>query len=214
MGPPVELIAALRAQRDIREFVETGTFEGHTTAWAAGEFERVTTIELSPEYHARAQARFRDQPQVRVLQGNSAERLREVVPALGRPAIFWLDAHWSGIDTAGREAECPLLAEIAIIQAASDKHIILVDDARYFCAPPPRPHRASEWPDLAATIASLSSQGRWHVALFEDVFIAVPSELREVLAEWLQQAVTRAWNAPRQPWWRKLAGAMQPRGPA
>src|SRR5271155_4270033 len=125
MGPPVALTLALQRRLGILNFIETGTFQGDTTAWAAGHFTRVTTIELSPTYHATAQARFGAQPNVRVLAGDSVVTLRSVVPDLAAPAIFWLDAHWSGLDTAGHEVECPVLAEIALINASSFAHVVL-----------------------------------------------------------------------------------------
>lgn len=207
MGPPQDLILALQARMGLGQFVETGTFRGDTAAWAAGHFRHVVTIELSPEYHAAAAARFRGHEGIRALQGDSATRIREVVAALEKPALFWLDAHWSGLDTAGREAECPLLAEVAAINASPLGHVVLVDDARLFCAPPPRPHRAEQWPDLAATTAALAAAGRRHVVLVEDVFVAVPGEERAFLDPWLQDAA----EAPRSTgWlarWRKRLGS-------
>lgn len=205
MGPPEELILALQRARDIRDFVETGTYRGDTAAWAARHFARVATIELSPEYHAAATARFRAQPQVRVLLGDSGAMLRQVAAELPGPAIFWLDAHWSGLDTAGRETECPLLAELAILNAAPTTHTLLVDDARLFAAPPPRPHRAELWPDLAAIIGALSDGGRRYVVLTDDVLLAVPVGERAFLTNWLQDAPAASgpegWLAK---WWRKI----------
>jgi hypothetical protein len=205
MGPPEALILALQRRVQAADFIETGTYRGDTAGWAAGHFERVTTVEFSSAYHAAAQARFRGQPKVRTLHGNSASVLREVVPGLAGPAIFWLDAHWSGLDTAGQEAECPLLEEIALINAVSREHVLLVDDARLFCAPPPRPHRAEQWPDLAATTAALHAGGRRHVILFEDVFVAVPVAEREFLNAWLQDApLTPAAGGRLSRWWKKI----------
>lgn len=205
MGPPEALILALQQRMGLTEFVETGTYRGDTAAWAAGHFARVTTVELSPAFHTAAQARFRGQPGVRTLQGDSATVLRAVVPALAGPAVFWLDAHWSGLDTAGREAECPLLAEIGLINASPLAHVVLVDDARLFCAPPPRPHRAEQWPDLAATLGVLHDGGRRHVVVTEDVFVAVPSAGRDFLNGWLQDeaATVRAEGAMAR-WWKKV----------
>ena len=196
---------ALQARLRLGDFVETGTYRGDTAAWAAGHFARVTTIELSPGYCAAAQARFRDQPNVRVLGGDSSAVLAATIPALTGPAFFWLDAHWSGLDTAGRETECPLRAELALLNAAPVTHVVLVDDARLFCAPPTRPHRAELWPDLATTVALLHDRGRRHVVLFEDVLIAVPAAEREFLSSWLQDRVTAAGSESRLArWWRKL----------
>jgi hypothetical protein len=200
MGPPDWLVLALRAQLGLREFVETGTFRGGTAAWAAGHFERVTTIELSPVYHAAAVVRFRAEPRIRALQGASPAVLRKHVPGLAGPALFWLDAHWSGLDTAGMEAECPLLEEMAVINDSPLPHVILVDDARLFCAPPPRPHRAEHWPDLLTVVNRLANGGRRHVALFEDIVIAVPTEVRVFLTNRLQEAA----GAPPPPLLRRL----------
>jgi hypothetical protein len=206
MGPPAALTLALQRRLGIQDFIETGTFQGNTTAWAARHFDRVTTIELSPAYHAAAQARFGAQPNVCTLAGDSVAALRAVVPNLASPAIFWLDAHWSGMDTAGREVECPVLAEIALINASSLPHVVLIDDARLFCAPPPRPHRAEQWPGLAAMVAALAQAGRRHVIQFEDAFVAVPAGEREWLAGTLQDMAVNT-TPPRNglmKWWRKF----------
>lgn len=142
MGPPEERFLALQRRVNSDDFVETGTYRGNTAAWAALHFDRVTTIELSPEFHAKAEERFHGQPQIRAFHEDSSSVLRELVPTLPRPAVFWLDAHWSGLDTAGRDTESPLLEEVAVIYASPCDHIVLVDDVRLFCATPSRPHRA------------------------------------------------------------------------
>lgn len=205
MGPPEALILALHQKVKFRDFVETGTYEGNTTAWAAKYFPQVTTIELSEKYHRAAVARFASQPTIRPMQGNSAAVLGEIVPTLTTPSLFWLDAHWSGLDTAGREVECPLLEEMALLNAASAEHTVLVDDARLFCAPPPRPHRAAQWPDLCTTVAALRDGGRRHVVLFEDVFVAVPASERDFLNGWIQDEMARPHTSNRLArWWKKI----------
>lgn len=214
MGPPAALILALKPRLRADDFVETGTYRGDTAAWAAVHFARVATIELSPEYHAAAVARFLAQPHVRALLGDSGARLREVAAALPGPAIFWLDAHWSGLDTAGRETECPLLAELAILNAAPAAHTVLVDDARLFAAPPPRPHRAEFWPDLGAVVDALRAGGRRHVVMFEDVLIAVPAAERDFLAAWVQDALAAAQPVgPVRRWRKKVGRAIAGDGP-
>ena len=205
MGPPAALVLALKQHLGLDDFVETGTYQGRTAAWAAGHFPRVTTIELSPAFHAAAVTRFQAQPQVRPLCGGSTAVLREVVPPLTRPALFWLDAHWSGLDTAGREAECPVLEEIALLNASPLGHVILVDDARLFCAPPPRPHRAAHWPGLVAVAEALAAGGRRHVVLTQDVFVAAPAAAQEFLTNWFQDEAAKPPAGSRLGrWWRKL----------
>lgn len=205
MGPPEALILALQKQLGLEDFIETGTYRGDTAAWAGRHFSRVTTIELSPAYHAAASARFQSQPSVRAICGGSAAVLREVVPALARPALFWLDAHWSGLDTAGQGAECPVLEEVACINASPYAHVVLIDDARLFCAPPPRPHRAGHWPDLVTVAGALHAVGRRHVVLTKDVFVAVPADAREFLTTWFQDETAKASAGNRLTrWWGKF----------
>jgi hypothetical protein len=192
MGPPEELILALRKRSGLDHFVETGTFRGDTAVWAAAHFPRVTTIEMSAAIHAAAKARFSSLANVRAIEGDSRAALGELLAGLSQPAIFWLDAHWSGLDTAGIDAECPVLDELVRINASPQAHVVLVDDARLFCAPPPRPHRAEQWPDLRNLVEALAAGSRRYVVLFEDVFVAVPSEQRRFLATWLQDRATAA----------------------
>jgi len=129
MGPPAALTLALQRRLGIQDFIETGTFHGHTTAWAARHFNRVTTIELSPTHHTAEETRFCAQPNGRTLAGDSGVTARSVAPNLAAPAIFRLDAHWSGLDTAGREVECPVLAESALINVSSLVHVVLFENA-------------------------------------------------------------------------------------
>ncbi len=201
MGPPEALVLALQEHLGLEDFIETGTYQGGTATWAGERFARVTTIELSPAFHAAALVRFQAQPRVRAVCGGSAAVLREIVPALDRPALFWLDAHWSGLDTAGREAECPVLEEIAPINAATLPHVVMVDDARLFCAPPPPPHRADHWPDLFSVTAALRDGGRRHVVLLEDVLVAVPAGTRFFLTQWIQDQATE--NRSKH-WWSRF----------
>lgn len=200
MGPPPDLVLALARELEVHDFVETGTFKGDTAAWAARHFESVFTIELSSAYHAAALARFEALEKVKPLQGDSKLLLAEVVQQMARPALFWLDAHWSGLDTAGREAECPLLDEIAVINESPLSHVILVDDARLFCAPPPKPHRAEDWPGLGQTLAVLEERGRRFVVIVDDALVAVPITKRDFLIEWLQNRP--AQSASKRWWWR------------
>jgi hypothetical protein len=124
--------ALRRYARDfgLRTFVETGTFRGDTIAGVASYFEKCFTIELSPELHALAAARLANEPNAKCLHGDSASVLPSVLDEIDEPALFWLDAHASGGETAdsGRD---PILQELAAIYSHPIKrHVILIDDAR------------------------------------------------------------------------------------
>lgn len=114
-------------------FVETGTYLGDMTAAMLRRFERLYSIELSAALHEKAVARFGRHENVRILQGDSAAQLDSILPHCDRPTLFWLDAHWSGGNTARGEIDTPIVSELdAIFRGAKHDPIILVDDARCF----------------------------------------------------------------------------------
>ena len=125
------IVRAYARTEGLAVFIETGTYYGETIAVVADLFPRVVSIELSPKYHALARQRFADKPHVELLHGDSGEVLQGVLATLDRPALFWLDGHYSGDDTARGALETPLLAELRAILAHRVKgHVVLIDDAR------------------------------------------------------------------------------------
>src|SRR5262249_4016615 len=141
-----ELINALRRSLSLATFVETGTFNGDTTASVAPLFARVFTVELSVELHRRARDRLAAYPNVRAIEGSSPAILRSLRTDLSASGVlYWLDAHWCGEATAGQSQECPLLSELEAIGTLNDDSVVLIDDARFFTAPAPAPHNPGEW---------------------------------------------------------------------
>ena len=112
--------------------VETGTYLGEMVEAQLNNFSRIISIELSKEFYKRAKQKFRNNPKVELLQGDSGKKLNEVVPLLNGPALFWLDGHYSGGKTAKADKNCPVPEELHIILRNNWSHIILVDDARLF----------------------------------------------------------------------------------
>jgi hypothetical protein len=108
------LALSLRDEFEIKEFVETGTNHGDTTEWASKHFDRVFSSELSSVLHRNAAHRFINSKNIELFNGDSPDQIRQINSRLISP-IFWLDAHWSGGETAGIESECPLLDELNAI---------------------------------------------------------------------------------------------------
>jgi hypothetical protein len=116
-----------------RTLVETGTFRGDTPWSLRRKFDRVYSIELDRALYAAAVDRFAGVSNVTLIQGDSGERLEELVPTLGAKAIFWLDGHYSGPGTAIGVEEAPVMKELRTIFEHEIKgHIVLLDDARLF----------------------------------------------------------------------------------
>jgi hypothetical protein len=116
-----------------RTLVETGTFRGTMVNAMLNKFDRIISVELSPELYAAACRRFRGQPRVTLLHGDSGSVLPSVVSSLDRPTLFWLDSHYSSGDTARGVKDTPIYEELTTILALRDAgHVVLVDDARLF----------------------------------------------------------------------------------
>jgi hypothetical protein len=117
----------------LRTLIETGTFAGGTIDAVGRRFDRLVSIELSPEWHARAVERFGSLLHVTLVHGDSATRLPEVLQTLEEPALFWLDAHYSGPITARGVIDSPIVRELDAIRAHGVAgHVILIDDMRDF----------------------------------------------------------------------------------
>jgi hypothetical protein len=184
-GLPPQLLVDLRFRLGLKRAVETGTFRGDSAAWLASLFPEVVTIELSPELAAAATERFASAPHVRVVQGESGRELGVFADPLV-PTLYFLDAHWSGGPTAGREIDCPIRDELAALEAGVNaRDCVIVDDAHLFERPPPEGRDPSKWPRLPELEESLEALYPVHdVAVIDDQVIATPPEARPVVDAW------------------------------
>lgn len=181
VGPPKDLISRLREAYDIPLFVETGTYEGDTALWASSVFARVITVERSPAQHERAVTRLAAAPNVECVLGDSRAHLAEIAAGLESPAVFWLDAHWSGGETYGCGDECPLLGELEALAHARAPRFVFIDDARLFLRPPPLPHEPESWPQIGEVVDAVRRLGDQYVVVFDDVIVAVPQSARDLV---------------------------------
>ena len=95
---------------------------------------RIVSIELDDRLYAAARRRFAGQPNVELLHGDSGALLPGILSGLDRPALFWLDGHYTGASSARTEVDSPIVAEIeALLRHPVQGHVVLIDDAREFC---------------------------------------------------------------------------------
>lgn len=114
-------------------FVETGSYHGDGIQLAldAG-FQMIYSIELDTKNIAICEARFKDNPHVKIIFGDSCVMLDELLSGIDESVTFWLDAHsdkylknWIG------RYKSPLIQEIeAIGKRANIEDITLIDDLR------------------------------------------------------------------------------------
>ncbi len=123
-----------------RVMVETGTYFGAMVEAMKNDFDHIYSIELSRQLYENAAARFCGDARITLIQGDSGTAIGGVLKALARPALFWLDGHWSAGVTARGDGNTPVRKELAAIFAAADlPHVILIDDAREFGRDPEYP---------------------------------------------------------------------------
>jgi len=114
----------------LRTLVETGTYYGEMVAAVKNHFERVYSIEYDPALAQRAVGRFERDPRVKILEGDSAVVLPELLKSLAAPALFWLDAGYWGWDQLHRDPERLSVEVESVLSHPVKNHVILMDDAR------------------------------------------------------------------------------------
>lgn len=188
------IVAQILKYFTVDTFVETGTFEGSTAYWASQYFRRVFTIESSVLLWESAKKKYRKTRNITFLFGDSRDILVKLSSEINSSTVFWLDAHWSGGDTYGENDECALLGELEAILAMPQSHFILVDDARLFMAPPPRPHSPNFWPDIAEVLAVVGKTSRYYTVILDDVIVISPIEAKPLMMAFYQDYVTEQWK--------------------
>jgi hypothetical protein len=115
-------------------FIETGTFRGDTIASLRYDFDELISIELSEDLHERARRRFATCPDIILIRGDSASQLPRALGRCGDSRAFiWLDAHYSGSDTAKGAHNTPIMQEVeSIRRCGTGKDVIVIDDLRLF----------------------------------------------------------------------------------
>lgn len=130
-----QLVIAEYAERfGPRVLIETGTYTGHMVLAMVDRFEEIYSIELDAALWAKATQLFVRHKHVHLVQGASEKVLPEVLARIVQPCAFWLDAHYSGGQTAQGKTETPIVQEVQCIlrHCCAGEHVLLIDDARCF----------------------------------------------------------------------------------
>ena len=144
-GPPPHLIKEkvlkeFATKYNLKVLVETGTFYGDMVAAMKKHFDKIYSIELDPYLFKVSKKRFKPESHIEIIQGDSSEKLKEVVKKINQPTLFWLDGHSSGGETARGTKDTPIYEELETIFESKDLgHVIIIDDARCFGGDPAYP---------------------------------------------------------------------------
>lgn len=145
---------------DSKIFVETGTHLGDMVENCKNFFDEVHSVELSHDLYAKAVMRFAGDDRIHLHEGDSGSIIEEIVPALSKSVLFWLDAHYSGESTARGESDTPIMKELNfILKNCKQPFCILIDDARFFVGKHDYPKLSyikkiiqTEYPDLSLEV--------------------------------------------------------------
>ncbi|BDZ73130.1 hypothetical protein GCM10025856_08490 [Methylophaga marina] len=186
-GIPDRETEYLKSALNLNVFVEGGTYRGGTAQKMSHTFNKVITIEKSDAMYEQAKEKLSSIENITMLKGDTREHLHHILKENDN-ILFWLDAHWSGGETYGENDECPLISELEIIFSYEKNHVILVDDARCFLSPPPKPHNYNNWPSLIDIMHVLPRD--WEMAVFEDVIYIFPHTVSLGFKKLLQDLIT------------------------
>jgi hypothetical protein len=186
-GIPKKLVILIKEHFSIEMFVETGTFRGKTSRWAAGIFRDVITIENSRELFESSKETLLNYKNIHPLFGSSPLQLSKVISEIKQPSLFWLDAHWCGGRTYGEDDPCPLLDEIRIVKQSGYDHILMIDDARFFLKPPPKPQDPDLWPGLREILELLNKDEKYFTFISEDVIVSLPLSGKKALQSYFDE---------------------------
>ena len=152
--------------KDIKNFVETGTYKGDTTLMASEHFSKVYTTEIVPALHegSRKRAEEKGVKNITFLLGDSVKLLSEIMPNVSEGAVFFLDAHQSGGDTSNNGKNVPIYEELdTILSFPLGKSLFIIDDVRLW------KQRCWDWNHISGSqiVKKLIEKGRKVLAYFE-----------------------------------------------
>lgn len=127
------LIKHYARKNSLHILIETGTGDGNMIYACLKHFKKIFSIELSTDLYKNAIKRFEKYNYVQIHNGNSSTILPKILKNIENPVLFWLDAHYSGGNTARGKSNTPILKELEqIFKNFNDKSIVLIDDANLF----------------------------------------------------------------------------------
>jgi hypothetical protein len=139
-------------------FIETGSFtgDGIQAAIDAG-FQKIISIELSQHFFEVCTNRFRHNPNVQIIHGDSFKVLPDIIKNIDNRITFWLDGHYSCGNTAKGEYWAPLIQELEVIKNHHVKtHTVMIDDMR--CWQEPNETHGFYVPDILNKLNEINDQ--------------------------------------------------------
>jgi hypothetical protein len=152
-------------------WVETGTYMGDMTSVLSQAAKMVYSIEPESSLFSRAEQRFRNTSNVKIIKGLSEDVLPELLASIDGDVCFWLDGHYSEGITFKGPKDTPIIDELSVIgrnMEKMDKVVVMIDDVRCF---DPRKPEYSAYPSADVLVDWARKHNlHWHIE--HDIFVA------------------------------------------
>ncbi|MCP5405425.1 MAG: hypothetical protein H6922_04285 [Pseudomonadaceae bacterium] len=157
----------------LETFVETGTYLGETVRFMAPHFKKIVSYELSAKLHKANVKKLAKLKNVELLCGDSGDLIQGTLAKLKSPALFWLDAHYSGGATARGVLDSPIGAELnAVLSHKVRGHVVVIDDSRDFLG-------LGGYPTIGQLQAFVLQYPDYMLRLKDDLLIVAPARETE-----------------------------------
>jgi hypothetical protein len=92
-------ITNLKNKYNLQSYVETGTGIGECLSYVEQfDFNEFHSIEIYEKIYNDAVYKFKDNQKIKIHLGNSYDILPKILPKIDGNVLFWLDAHFPGVD--------------------------------------------------------------------------------------------------------------------
>lgn len=141
-------------QYGLKNYIETGTGIGECLSFAMEfPFEQIHSIEIYEQIYNDAKEKFSSE-NLTLHNGNSYEKLPEILKSVKGGTLFFLDAHFPGVDfhfesfgsETDKDKSLPLEQELITIKANFDtsESVFVIDDLRIY---EDGPYTGGNWSD-------------------------------------------------------------------
>jgi len=171
-----KLIHKYIKKHNCQNYIETGAYHGETvrsiiTARSLKTIpaKNIYAIELGDALFKALHRQYERYESVYLYHGDTTKELPKVLDKIKTKSLFWLDAHYSGGETARGKIDCPVLNELrALANHQIKNHIILIDDARSF-----NDKDTNDWPTIKKIINALQKINKnYNINVVNDIIIA------------------------------------------
>ena len=134
LADPQLEVQKLKNNFNFTTMVETGCYEGDSLNFANSiGVEHLYSCDINEHYVNRCRSTV---PTAHIFHQESISFLKDILPTLDQPTLFWLDAHYPiyyGLGAETEETKFPLVEELKLVKQFKrnvEKDVIICDDLR------------------------------------------------------------------------------------